>query len=458
MRPFIFSRILFVFLLLPVLVEAQNSKDSVDARKYLPTMLFGGTCAGSCPEPNFPQRIDFNTTQDANGDSTVNAEDAMENLIRYAIGDSLVDTGRTGLPNRGPNDQRPAVYFHHIEQDSFEVYQYWHYYADNDWVNNHEHDVQYYFVYEQCGVPLYILLSYHNFTDIYKWENVAKEDGHPMFDVEAGSHGYQNSTDHNGVRIRYDGAVHERQGKLITPDSVKVPWLVFSNDPEAANARSYVPEPDTMYKGDPAYPFPNPCEYCDGRASPWLRTAWDSVKMPGTGNCPDPVADFEPFGSGYSYVFLDSSENASAWYWDFGDGTRDTGFYPIHTYDSPGSYKVCLSAVDSCGENADCICRTITVADTATGLPLHDGRKPRRVTVNPNPARSELRVNIQGGQRKIRSIRARSVKGRLLKQVDLEQKGARTYELSLLGLPEGVLFIEFRGNGWSTARKVLHKR
>ncbi len=443
----------FIVFLIPFRGVAQSPTDSVDAEQYLATMLFGGTCGVSCPEPNFPQRIDFNTTQDANGDSVVNAEDAMENLIRYAIGDSLIDTGRTGLPGRGPNDQRPAVYFHHIEQYGFDVYQYWHYYADNDWVNNHEHDVQYYFIYEQCGVPLFVLLSYHNFTNVFKWEQIAKDDGHPMFDVEAGSHGYQNSTDHNGVRIRYDGKVHERQGKLITQDSITSPWLIFSNDSNVANARSYQAKPDTMYKGDPAYPFPNPCEYCDAKASPWWRTAWDSVLKPDTGNCPDPLADFEPFGSGYSYVFLDSSEHAAQQIWNFGDGTRDTGFFPMHTYDSAGTYEVCLTVVDSCRENADCHCRTVTVEDTTTSLPSYE--KPFAVNLSPNPAGSELEVEWEGS-RNIRSIRIRSADGGLLRTFHTDAAEEGSFRCSLKGLPEGLLFVELRGqDGGREVRKVL---
>ncbi len=436
---------------------AQFSSEAVHPEKYLATMLFGGTCAGACPEPNFPQRIDFNTTQDANGDSVVNAEDAMENLIRYSIGDSLVDTGRTGLPGRGPNDQRPAVYFHHIEQGGFDIYQYWHYYADNDWVNNHEHDVQYYFVYEQCGVPLFILLSYHNFTNMFKWGDIPKDDGHPLFGVEAGSHGYQNDSSHNGVRIRYDGMIHERNGKLTTPDSVQIPWLIFSNDSMVEGASSYPFQPDTMFKGDPTYPFPNPCEYCDGRASPWLRTAWDSVQMPNTSNCPDPVADFEGFVSGKSVVFLDSTENASQAFWNYGDGEKDTGFYPTHTYDSAGSYEVCLSVVDSCREDADCLCRTVTVGDTANSLDGWRGKASPLVKIGPNPARSHVDLRTAGVGKELGSVRIRSLRGRPLGHIRPEPIGKGKYRLSLQGLPEGILFLEIGVGARRTVKKVVKR-
>ncbi|MFB6258294.1 MAG: PKD domain-containing protein [Flavobacteriales bacterium] len=458
MRPFYVPlAIFFLFFLMPFTTSGQGATGPIKAGKYLPTMLFDGNCAGNCPEPNFPLRIDLNRTQDANGDSLVNAEDAMENLIRFAIGDSLVDTGRTGLPNRGPNDQRPAVYFHHLDLDSFQVYQYWHYYADNDWVNNHEHDVQYYFVYEQCGVPLYILFSYHDFTNMFDWGAVAKDDGHPMFDVEAGSHGYQNATDHDGVKIRYNGDIFERNGRLTTADSVRIPWLIFSNDSMVPDATPYPPVPDTMYKGDSSYPFPNPCEYCDGRASPWLRSTWDSVQLPNTGNCPDPKADFEAFGSGYSYVFLDSSTRAAEAYWRFGDGTKDTGFYPMHRYDSAGTYEVCLSVVDSCRENADCRCKTLTVEDSSTAI-RSVGKEAGGIELMPNPARDRLLIRSDGEHPPIRKVRLRSIQGRLLMASEPEQTGRGRYQVSIRKVPRGVFFVELLGEGWSSVKKVLKVR
>lgn len=54
------------------------------------------------------------------------------------------------------NDQRPAVYWRRKaltgSYSGWEVYEYWIYYPDNDWINNHEHDWEYYNVYFQNGI------------------------------------------------------------------------------------------------------------------------------------------------------------------------------------------------------------------------------------------------------------------------------------------------------------------
>ena len=42
--------------------------------------------------------------------------------------------------------------------------------------------------------------------------------------------------------------------------------------------------------------------------------------------------------------FTDSSENATSWNWDFGDGMNSTDQNPMHTYSTAGNYTVNLTA------------------------------------------------------------------------------------------------------------------
>ncbi|MGB9940246.1 PKD domain-containing protein [Methanosarcina sp.] len=59
-----------------------------------------------------------------------------------------------------------------------------------------------------------------------------------------------------------------------------------------------------------------------------------------------PIANFSTnVTEGYaplSVQFNDSSENATEWNWDFGDGTNSTEQNPIHTYFEMGNYTVIL--------------------------------------------------------------------------------------------------------------------
>jgi len=74
-----------------------------------------------------------------------------------------------------------------------------------------------------------------------------------------------------------------------------------------------------------------------------------------------PVAafDIDTIGNG-TFVFNDLSANTPlSWAWDFGDGSTSDQQNPSHTYNIPGTFNVCLTAVNEMGENM--ICQSLTV-------------------------------------------------------------------------------------------------
>lgn len=60
--------------------------------------------------------------------------------------------------------------------------------------------------------------------------------------------------------------------------------------------------------------------------------------------------------------FVDTSFNASEWFWDFGDGMTSTQENPFHMYTAPGIYNVCLWAT-SPTHCIDSMCIQLTVAE-----------------------------------------------------------------------------------------------
>ena len=81
-----------------------------------------------------------------------------------------------------------------------------------------------------------------------------------------------------------------------------------------------------------------------------------------------PVANFTASvtsGSAPLFVqFNDSSINATAWSWNFGDGQTSTVQNPSHTYNSPGTYTVSLNASNADGYNISTKSNLITVNST----------------------------------------------------------------------------------------------
>jgi PKD repeat protein len=87
-----------------------------------------------------------------------------------------------------------------------------------------------------------------------------------------------------------------------------------------------------------------------------LQSGWILKLFP---DCAYVTASFDFLQNGNTTQFTSTSVNAGEWFWDFGDGTTDTTENPVHTYSSPGSYTVCLTASDSCSINT--LCETITI-------------------------------------------------------------------------------------------------
>lgn len=252
----------------------------IDPLKYLATLTFDGTDYLDGGEACFPQPFLFNATQDANNSGTTDVEDNLENSVRFSIGNNILGTGRTGLATRGPNDQRPAVYFHFVSDSFYDVYQYWLYYPDNDWLNDHEHDWEKYFVYVKHNdtIPSYIKISSHQSFNAYAWSGTSKDDGHPLLGVDGGSHAMKTNIE-DGVKIRYQGSISKNNGQLITGDGQTITWIIFSNDTNVTGTISYLQAPDTFYYGDPYY-LTNNNEYGQSEPAPWKRPEWDAPPAP----------------------------------------------------------------------------------------------------------------------------------------------------------------------------------
>ena len=53
-----------------------------------------------------------------------------------------------------------------------------------------------------------------------------------------------------------------------------------------------------------------------------------------------------------SIQFTSLSQDATEWYWDFGDGTNSTEKNPMHTYSSAGTYIVKLTVSNEYGTDS----------------------------------------------------------------------------------------------------------
>ena len=276
-----FCSILFC-LLSHVVTFSQN----IDPYKFIATLRFDSRYQDFFirkQEQVFPIAFSFNKSQDGNNDGTIDVEDACENIVRYAIGDSIYGIGRTGIAHRGPNNQHPVVYFHFVKCSDYDVYEYWLYYADNDYLNDHEHDWEKYFVYVKNGVPMYARLSHHRSFKLFSWTELPKDDSHIIIGVNGGSHamGKRNG---KGVKIKFNGEVSKNSGRLDFGDGITFPWRIYTNDANVIGAINYIQSPNYFFGGDPIYPYipmlSKSGEHTDASKAPWIRSEWNNPPCP----------------------------------------------------------------------------------------------------------------------------------------------------------------------------------
>ncbi len=65
---------------------------------------------------------------------------------------------------------------------------------------------------------------------------------------------------------------------------------------------------------------------------------------------PAPISSFEAVQSSSTVLFTNTSEYATSYYWDFGDGTSSNQVNPSHTYTSPGAFEITLTATNPNGD------------------------------------------------------------------------------------------------------------
>ncbi|MBN4051383.1 T9SS type A sorting domain-containing protein [bacterium AH-315-M05] len=504
---------LFLFILLFYFhLKCFPQNNPIDPYKYIATLRFDGEDFFDSGERDFPLSFMFNTTQDANNDSLIDVEDNVENLVRFSIGDSIYGTGRTGLPNRGPNDQRPAVYFHFVQTPNYDVYEYWLYYADNDWLTDHEHDWERYYVYVQDTSPVYIRISNHSDFFTFSWCEIPKDDGHPYIGVDGGSHAMKMSNE-DGVKIRYNGEISKNNGRLDFGDSLTIPWIIYSNDSNVLNSVTYIQYPDTFYYGDPVY-FTNSDEWGDPRDAPWKRDVWDTlppvpivylgsdtaicsgdsvifdagsgfssylwsdnstgqaitvsnagiyyVEVTDNFGCSSrdtievfvtslPTADFGYAPGGLTVVFSDSSANAISYSWNYGDGNTDSVQNPTHTYVTSGTYNICLTVNNDCG--TDSVCKALNV--TTTGI--RDINLQNKVKIYPNPVSNRLIINYKNVEQQITEIKIYNMMGKIIYKIPQYlisvKSGLNT--VNMANLPLGVYYVKLNTTKEAFTKKII---
>jgi hypothetical protein len=156
---------------------------------------------------------------------------------------------------------------------------------------------------------------------------------------------------------------------------------------------------------------------------------------------PIPSTAFNWTSNQLAVTFNNTSQFAFTYSWDFGDGNTSTLQHPVHTYASPGTYNVCLTASDNnCSAT---ICHVIVVTQVGTLAASN-----LEVLISPNPSTGEFVLECHeplNGQ-------LLDAQGRVVAEVVCV---AGSNAIDLTAMADGVYLLMLRGESTNQIVKLL---
>lgn len=155
---------------------------------------------------------------------------------------------------------------------------------------------------------------------------------------------------------------------------------------------------------------------------------------------PDPVAGYNSTANGLVLSLTNTSQNATAYAWDFGDGTVATSSDPVHTYALNGTYTVRLVVLNDCG--TDTVTQQITV-DAALSI---GGLLFRDVQIFPNPSTGIFQVAVTDPDEQLLYLRVTNVSGQDIWSAEARLTGGTlSTAVDLSHFASGLYFLHLKG-------------
>jgi len=157
--------------------------------------------------------------------------------------------------------------------------------------------------------------------------------------------------------------------------------------------------------------------------------------------CPSPSGDFDFEVEGGTVQFFAEGGEGYSHIWNFDDGGYSEEQNPVHTYESNGTYWVCLAINNDCGGNN--FCKNVTVSTLSVEDEIRQQTK-----IFPNPA-TDL-VNIQSPVN-IEEISLMDITGKMVYEA---LPNSMNTSIRLDQLPGGVYIVKWQASGNTFVERI----
>ena len=154
-------------------------------------------------------------------------------------------------------------------------------------------------------------------------------------------------------------------------------------------------------------------------------------------------------GGGLDYDFQDATSGTPvSWHWDFGDGDSSSLAQPTHTYGNSGSYTVTLIVTNICG-----VSDTSQVMLGVVGIDAHQNFP---FDFWPNPARSQIHLELQLSNAEHVKVQLLNLQGQVLRMTTFAGiTGKNEFEFRLCQQAAGAYFIELKTADIQVRRLII---
>jgi len=200
----------------------------------------------------------------------------------------------------------------------------------------------------------------------------------------------------------------------------------------------------------------NPYIFTVSTAGTYEVTAVSDANCTGTnfGNSATVSAEFLPT-AGFTYdknnlivTFINTSENASSYLWDFGDDNTSTETNPVHSYANVGNYQAELTSMsDNCGN----VIETQTIEITTTSI--KDFEFNNFVTIIPNPSNGLITLELNNSADEI-FIEITAVNGQVVYKKRFNSVN-KTEQIDLSENTEGIYFVRVKIKDFEKVGKLI---
>ncbi|MDZ4681795.1 MAG: PKD domain-containing protein, partial [Saprospiraceae bacterium] len=163
-----------------------------------------------------------------------------------------------------------------------------------------------------------------------------------------------------------------------------------------------------------------------------------------------PEAAFDATQDEATVSFVNISQNAATYVWDFGDGETSTASNAVHTYAASGDYLVQLIATNACG--SDTISKEIGI------LIVSAGEVTRNIVFNlyPNPNSGRFTLELEATPVPLAELKIFDALGQIVYTETIGfQSGQLQKAIGLERLSAGVYWLSIKTQNFNMTRKVI---